>query len=182
MHLPSILLCAVVSALSGVPTVVADIWSAIKADSPTLIEKELAQNPQLLNTRGPGGQTPLMHYVLSGKIEALKLFISKGADATIGEKDGYTPMHGAGFQGRAEMVPLLAEYGLDPNEMHSDGYTPIHRACWGREQRHANTVKAFIEAGVDPRQRTRDGRGPLSLTQNAATKKVIRSAIEKAEL
>jgi hypothetical protein len=28
-----------------------------------------------------------------------------------------------------------------------DGYTPIHRACWGRQQRHTDTVKALLEDG-----------------------------------
>ena len=39
-----------------------------------------------------------MHAVLSGKLAAVKVLLSKGADTSIGEKDGYTPMHGAGFQ------------------------------------------------------------------------------------
>lgn len=29
-----------------------------------------------------------------------------------------------------------------------DGFTPIHRACWGSEQRHADTVRVFLKAGV----------------------------------
>jgi len=39
-----------------------------------------------------------MNAVLSGKLQAVKVLLSKGADTSIGEKDGYTPMHGAGFQ------------------------------------------------------------------------------------
>ena len=39
-----------------------------------------------------------MNAVLSGKLRAVKVLLSKGADTSIGEKDGYTPMHGAGFQ------------------------------------------------------------------------------------
>ena len=61
---------------------------------------------------------------------------------------GYTPMHGAGFQGRAEIAKLLIAHGLDPSDRHSDGFTPIHRACWGREQRHADTVRVLLKAGV----------------------------------
>jgi ankyrin repeat protein len=57
-------------------------------------------------------------------------------------------MHGAGFQGRSEIATALAEAGVDPSSRHKDGYTPIHRACWGGEQRHADTVTALLELGV----------------------------------
>ena len=40
-----------------------------------------------INTIGPGGQTPLMHAVLSGKLKAVKALLKLGADTTIGEKD-----------------------------------------------------------------------------------------------
>ena len=42
-----------------------------------------------INVIGPGGQTPLMLAVLSGKIESVKLLLEKGADVTIGEKYVY---------------------------------------------------------------------------------------------
>ena len=89
-----------------------------------------------------------MHAVLGGSLESVKYLLSKGADTSIGEKDGYTPMHGAGFQGRYEIAKVLIDHGLDPRDKHSDGYEPIHRACWGREERHMQTVKVFLDAGV----------------------------------
>ena len=57
-------------------------------------------------------------------------------------------MHGAGFQGRAEIAKLLIAAGLDPSDKHQDGYTPIHRACWGTQQRHAETVEAMLALGA----------------------------------
>jgi hypothetical protein len=94
------------------------------------------------------GQTPIFSAIIYGKTEVFKFLLSEGADLTITEGQNYTPLHGAGFQGRAEFVPLLVAAGLDPSERHKDGFTPIHRACWGKEQRHAETIKAFIDAGV----------------------------------
>ena len=47
----------------------------------------------------PSCPATTVHAVLLGKKAAVKYLLKKGADATIGEKDGYTPMHGAGFQG-----------------------------------------------------------------------------------
>jgi ankyrin repeat protein len=85
--------------LSIVPLTQADdIWAAIRDDSASRVAAALDSDSAVLNTRGPGGQTPLMNAVLSGKVESVKVLIARGADASIGEKDGYTPMHGAGFQ------------------------------------------------------------------------------------
>ena len=44
-------------------------------------------------------------------MHAVEALLAAGADATIGEGDGYTPMHGAGFQGRAEVAKLLIAHG-----------------------------------------------------------------------
>ena len=57
-------------------------------------------------------------------------------------------MHGAGFQGRAEIGQMLISHGVSPSEKHSDGFEPIQRACWGREQRHTETVQMFLNNGV----------------------------------
>ena len=46
------------------------------------------------------------------------------------------------------MVPILKEHGLDLLDTHKDGFIGMHRACWGQEQRHTDTVKAFLEAGA----------------------------------
>ena len=38
------------------------------------------------------------------------------------------------------------------SDMHEDGHTGFHRACWGNEQRHTQTVKKFVELGVNPNE------------------------------
>jgi len=120
------------------------------------------------------GQTPLMFSVLSGNFEAVKVLMDAGADPTIGEAQGYTPMHGAGFQGRAEIAELLIHaYKLDPSDMHSDGFTPLHRACWGGEQRHTDTVRVLLEAGVHYNEYSRDGELCMDLTENEGTAKLL---------
>ena len=127
-------------------------------------------------------QTPLMSATLGGHAKIVKYLLDKGADTTIPEKDGYTPMHGAGFQGRADVAQVLADFKLDPNDRHTDGFDPIHRACWGSEERHAETVAVFIAAGAKPDVAADNGKTPLELTQNPATKKVLEEALKKTEL
>jgi len=117
-----------------------------------------------LNAKNEGGQTPVMAATLVGQTEIVKYLLTElldKIDLTIGEKDGYTPMHGAAFQGRAEIASLLIKAGLNPSDQHSDGWTPIHRACWGRENRHTETVKVFLNEGkVDVNEISR-GQTPL---------------------
>ena len=107
------------------------------------------------------------------------MLLEAGVDTSVGEKDGYTPMHGAGFQGRAEIAKMLIKHGLNPSDRHGDGYTPIHRACWGGEARHTQTVKALLEAGVSPEERSSNGKKPVELTQNTATRKLLHEWIHK---
>ena len=142
------------------------LFAAVQADDAGAIERELERSD--INSRGPGGQTPLMHAVLSGKVNAVKALLKLGADTSIGEKDGYTPMHGAGFQGRAEIARILVLDGkLNPSDRHEDGHTPFERACWGTEKRHADTAAVLLELGVgeDEVRKCR--------TSNPATAKVI---------
>ena len=73
----------------------ADIYDAVAQDSMEAIKKELTANPESLNqATGPGGQSPLMHAVLTGKTKAVKYLLRRKADPAVAEKDGYTPMHG----------------------------------------------------------------------------------------
>ena len=140
-----------------------------------------------------GGQTTLMTAVLGRKNLAIQYLVDQGADCTIGESSGYTPMHGAGFKGNPEAVHILFEAGCDPSEMGTDGFTPIHRACWGGEQEHTATVKAFLEVGVPHDELATDGRTPSEMylrnqldVPNAGTKELldkwIARVLDKQEL
>lgn len=91
--------------------------------------------------------------------------LDNNLDWTIGEQQGYTCMHGASFQGRAEVAKVLLAHGLDGAHRHSDGYPAFHRACWGREQKHVDTVKVFLDAGVDMSVSSDNGHTCISLAK-----------------
>lgn len=126
----------------------ADIYSEVQKDSQAGIKTELEGGADINQIQPGSGQTPLMNAVLSGKLQAVKYLLRKGADFTIGEKDGYTPMHGAGFQGRSEIAKVLHAAGVPIDAEHPDGHFPLARACWGSEQRHTDTVQAMLELGA----------------------------------
>ena len=150
MALRAALCCvlALKATAEGPAGVADDIFAAVRRDDAAAIERLVGADATVLDETGPGGQSPTMHGVLQGKAKAVATLIKLGADLTVPEKDGYTPMHGAGFQGRAKVAKLLAAAGVDVNDVHTDGYAPIHRACWGTQQRHAETVEAMLALGA----------------------------------
>eukprot|EP00538_Stauroneis_constricta_P007063 CAMPEP_0119547742 /NCGR_PEP_ID=MMETSP1352-20130426/1799_1 /TAXON_ID=265584 /ORGANISM="Stauroneis constricta, Strain CCMP1120" /LENGTH=213 /DNA_ID=CAMNT_0007592759 /DNA_START=98 /DNA_END=739 /DNA_ORIENTATION=+ len=155
-----------------------DLFQSVRNDDPDLIKQQLDKGADI-NFQGPGGQTPLMHAVLQGRYKAVKFLLEAGADTSIGEKDGFTPLHGAGFQGRAKIAKDLIDAGLDPMEFHArDGYLPMHRACWGREKRHAQTVKVFLQEGMSPTQPAKNGKTPMEMAaNNPLTKRYLQDYI-----
>lgn len=150
------------------------IYQAVTENNVDLV-KELISKGQDINERMNGSkQTPLMQAVLGGHFLVAKALLELGADVTVEEKDGYTPLHGAGFQGRAEIARLLLQHGIPIHgTIHNDGYQPFHRACWGQEQRHADTVKVFLENGADPNLKAGNGATCRKITKNPAIIEVL---------
>ena len=70
------------------------IFQAIASDDDASIGEILRSDTSnnIINRVGPGGQTPLMNAVLSGKVKAVSILLKAGANTAIPEKDGYTPM------------------------------------------------------------------------------------------
>ena len=159
-----------------------DIFEAVRKNSERDIRDAIDAGADI-NAIGPGGQTPLMNAILTGKQWAVHELLRLGASVTIGEKDGYTPMHGAGFQGRWDIIPALVANGLDPSDQHRDGFMPIHRACWGGEQRHTNTVRELLDIGVPYDQAAKNGQTPLDAAKrsgNTSTIKLLEEWAAKA--
>jgi len=155
---------------------------AVKANKLDRLRKLTVQDTSGLNHQGPGLQSPVMFAALQGNAEAVRILIDAGADLTVGEKDGYTVVHGAGFQGRADVLRVLHEKGVDLNDRnHRDGFTGLHRACWGQSPAHAQTVRVFLELGVDPNQKAADGRTCGEMSSNHATKQVLEAFFRDKE-
>mmetsp|Transcript_20960 Transcript_20960/g.35139 ORF Transcript_20960/g.35139 Transcript_20960/m.35139 type:complete len:206 (+) Transcript_20960:79-696(+) len=149
------------------PAANADLFRAVGMDNVEDIANALLAGEDIDFRESGSGQTPLMKAVLSGKLQAVQFLLEKGANVSIGEQDGYTPMHGAGFQGRAEIAKVLIAHGLDVNDKHTDGHTPIQRACWGRDRRHTDTVRVFLEAGA------KLAGNEVDITKNHRTRQVL---------
>lgn len=55
----------------------------------------------------------------------------------------------------------------------------MHRACWGTEERHTETVKVFLEAGVPVRHTAANGKTCWQMTKNKETKKLLKTYTAK---
>ena len=131
-----VLSCCIIAVCTGNGDGPNPVFVGVQQDDETSIRVAIEDDPKLLDEKGVGGQTPLIHAVLTGKRVAVKTLIELGADTAATEKDGYNILHAAGFQGRAVILQYLlsdkVKTGLDPlTDQHPDGYFPLHRACWG---------------------------------------------------
>ena len=68
-------------------TATQDIHDAARSDDPAKIQEAL-DGGEDINLIGPGGQSPLMHAVLTGSPASVKFLLEKRADTSIPEKDG----------------------------------------------------------------------------------------------
>jgi ankyrin repeat protein len=143
------------------------------------VQAALAEGADINTRDDKSGQTALMGSVLRGHVEVVRYFLDKdsGADTSIGEKDGFTPPHGAGFQGRADIMKMLKEAGLSLMDVHKgDGFYPLHRACWGRGERHTETVAYLLGEGIDANLKGGpDSKTCIEMTNNEGTKELLRS-------
>ena len=165
-----------------------EIFVGVQQNDVPLIQKSLDSGSDI-NVKGPGGQTPLINAVLSGKTDAAKYILEvAGADYTLTEKDGYNIAHASAFQGRSDILTMFLDSSHIKdksifNEPHSDGYYPIHRTCWGREQRHTDTLEVFVKkAGIDVNVKAlKNGQTCYEMTRNDATKALIETLLSSNE-
>lgn len=61
--------------------------------------------------------------VLVGHVEVVKLLVSRSADKSCKDKQGYTPLHAAAASGHIEIVKYLLRMGAEVSLSHCDGET-----------------------------------------------------------
>jgi ankyrin repeat protein len=73
----------------------------------------------------------LVRFVENGNIEAVKMVLEKGADATVTTKNGRTLLGPELRAGHLEIVKILLEKGPDTIVTGGNGWTPLHIALRG---------------------------------------------------
>ena len=108
--------------------------------------KSAAENPKLVNARGPEGSTPFMYAVLYAGVPTLERLLRLGADVNKGNDAKSTALMWAAN----DLVKsrLLVAHGADVNARSDDNRTPLMIAA--RRPGNSATVKFLLERGANP--------------------------------
>ncbi|MFN0299006.1 MAG: ankyrin repeat domain-containing protein [Burkholderiales bacterium] len=117
----------------------------------------------------PNGPMPLaigpclVYAIYHSPLEFIRTLLLQGADAKGHDHDGFPPLIAAlscarshaGAPARhdvSEIIRLLLAFGADPHQRGLNDYTALHMAV---AQGHLDAIRILLEAGADPRLRTR---------------------------
>ena len=151
-----------VSAAKGTADLYQKFANAIYADDMETV-RELADSEESLNSRGLGGESPLIGAVMMDKPEIAALLIEKGADVNIKGKTCGTALSNCVMgikdpEKAAEIAALLIENGADINMPVLSNQTPLHLAAM---QRHMPIARVLLKNNADPNVKDDGGRTPL---------------------
>ena len=120
---------------------------ALRAGDRQSFMKFVAEDPKLLNARGPEGSTPFMYAVLYSDRATLRQLLQKEADPNKRNDANATALMWAATD--LEKTRVLLESGADVNARSNDGRTPLFVAT----TRHgaAPVVKLLLDRGADPK-------------------------------
>ena len=119
------------------------------------MEELLTGNRSLVSAVSTDGWTPLhLAGIFSGKGDAARLLLNKGASATARSTNqmANTPLHAAAAGKHADLVKLLIEHGANANARQHGGWAPLHSAAQNGDLESAH---ALINAGADVSVRLR---------------------------
>lgn len=74
------------------------------------------------------GYTPLHRASYNGRLRAIGVLLSRGADVDARTREGWTPLHSAARWAKAKAVTLLLENGANVNARTDGGQTALHLA------------------------------------------------------
>ena len=108
--------------------------------------KSTAEDPKMLNARGPEGSTPFQYAVMYGDVPLLEQLLKKGADPNLRNDAGATALMWAA--GSLEKTRILLAHGAQVNAVSDNLRTPLMIAAGLPVG--LPVVKLLLEHGADP--------------------------------
>jgi ankyrin repeat protein len=129
---------------------------------------------QALDAADADGRTPLMHAVLEGDPQIVRLLLERGADpnaADHGRK--WTALHFAADNENEANVRQLLEAGAAVDPVDSFGNTPLWRAVMSSSSDFA-AIRELLKHGADPGRKNYNGKAPLDVASDAGLHELSR--------
>jgi ankyrin repeat protein len=158
------------------PKALAMVEALRTADRQTF-DKMAAEDPQLLNARGPEGSTPFQYAVLYSDAATLERLIQQGADPNRRNDAGATPLIWAALD--LEKTRVLVAHGADVNA-HSDDMRTALMVAAGRPG-GAPVVKLLLAHGANPNPTSNPGAesSPLLEASLAGDAETMQALLER---
>ncbi|XP_048257930.1 ankyrin repeat domain-containing protein 50-like isoform X14 [Haliotis rufescens] len=110
------------------------------------VEFVLSLNVVDINSRGGWSLTPVMRAARNGHTDVVELLVSKGADVSLVDEDGYNILHLACIEGHLETVEFVLSLNVvDIDARNNDGETAADMArSWG----HTRVANLLVSRGA----------------------------------
>lgn len=99
-----------------------------------------------INALNFDGRTALHIHVLRGRLECTIALLSRGAEHSIGDKDGNTPLHLAVKQSNVIIVQALVVFGANLEALNNMGYTARHTIPTEMSNSNADRILYVLHA------------------------------------
>jgi len=115
-----------------------------------------------VDSRGPGGRTPLHFAVEKENLRIIHLLLAYHADVMTPDHQGQTVLHLSAIKGAVEVLEdlLLSSTLTDIDIRNGDGQTPLHLAI---THNHAPVIELLVEHESSPNATNQHGQTPLHL-------------------
>ena len=135
-----------------------------------------------INFQDYTGKTILYWMCLSNNADMAEYLLSKGADHTITEKQGFYPIHGATHNGFIEVIKVLLKHGIDINTQSKDSTTPLYYSLgYAGQKTNINLVKFLLAEGANPNIEHKNGHYPIHAAINSKDIDVLQLFIKNNE-
>lgn len=135
------------------------LHAAVVAGNRDEVERLLARDASLVNSRDEKGNAPLHHAAWHNQLELAQLLLTRGAVVDPKRTEGrVTPLESASYFGHVDMVRLLLGAGADPNVKVYEGKTALHQAA---RNGHLAICQALTEKGARVDAERDNGYTPL---------------------
>ncbi|MBN2826293.1 MAG: ankyrin repeat domain-containing protein [Campylobacterales bacterium] len=154
----------------------AAIHNAIyQGDIDTITKLVASSSVEQLDTQTKAGVSALHMAIKLGRIDIVKMLLTKEIDVDIQDKHGNTPLHYAIAKNRLDIVKLLLAKEADMEIGNSDGITPLHQGAYTG---YIEMVTYLIDRGAKVDALNNQGTTPCQMALARGNMKVVSFLME----